>query len=163
MKNTKGLSGVITTLIIILLVIAAIGIIWAVVNPFIQGAGGDIDVATKCMGLDVIVQSVTCTAGDTCAVTFKRGSDGETQPDGIRLLFYNEDRTKNYIQNVALVADALDELEMYTPTDTINANTGTDGLLENASTLSIAPYYTDGSGNPAYCDEAGSYNVVDLA
>lgn len=36
MKNTKGLSGVITTLIMILLCIVCIGIIWVIVSPYLE-------------------------------------------------------------------------------------------------------------------------------
>lgn len=157
MKNTKGLSGVITTLIIILLVIAAIGIIWAVVNPFIKGAGDDIATQTNCMNLEIEVQSVTCTAGDACIVKLKRGADGGVQPNGVKLLFYNAAGTSNYPADVTLTAGDLDELEIYT-TPAINAKT--DGVLSDVATVSLASYYTDGSGNPSYCDETGSYNVV---
>ena len=44
MTNKKGMSDVVTTLIIILLVIAAIGIIWVVVKPFISGGAQQFDV-----------------------------------------------------------------------------------------------------------------------
>lgn len=156
MKNTKGLSGVITTLIIILLVIAAIGIIWAVVNPFIKGAGDDIASQTDCMALDIKVQKAVCEAsGDNCNVTLKRGSDGGKEIAGVKLLFYNADETNSYSYDFA---EDISENDLST-TNTTTIDPKTD-MGENATTLSIVPYFTDGSGNPAYCDETGSYNVV---
>ena len=161
MKNTKGLSGVITTLIIILLVIAAIGIIWAVVNPFIKGAGGDIASQTDCMALDLKVQKAVCdNTGDNCNVTLKRGSDSGKEIAGVKLLFYNADETDSYSYN--FVTDIGENSLATTPINVIDPNAGIDpaGMGENATTLSIVPYFTDGSGNPAYCSETGSYNVV---
>jgi hypothetical protein len=152
MKNTKGLSDVITTLIIILLVIAAIGIIWAVVNPFIKGAGEDFDISTKCMATSIDIVSATCNNDLTnCNVTLKR-SDGDDEIAGVKLIFYNEAGTQNSIQdkpgNIARLA-----------TSTITGlNLTVDGLSD-ASKLSIAPYFTDGSGNEQLCDETGSQNV----
>jgi len=86
MKNTKGLSGVITTLIIILLVIAAIGIIWAVVQPFIKGSGEKFDINTKCLNVGVEPTKLNC-AGGACNVTVKR-SEGEEEIAGVK--FYLE-------------------------------------------------------------------------
>ena len=159
MKNTKGLSGVITTLIIILLVIAAIGIIWAVVNPFIKGSGDDIASQTDCMALDIRIDRAVCNAtGDACSITLKRGSGGK-EITGVKLLFYNELGTESYAYDFVTTDFSENSLATTTAT-TINPNTGENGMLENATTLSIVPYFTDGSGNPAYCSETGSYNVV---
>ncbi|MBU1129498.1 MAG: hypothetical protein KJ949_02620 [Nanoarchaeota archaeon] len=142
-------------MIIILLVIAAIGIIWAVVNPFIKGAGDDIASQTDCMALDIKVQKAVCEAsGDNCNVTLKRGSDGGKAIAGVNLLFYNADVTESYPYN--FIGD-ISENGLSTTNATISP--GTD-MGENATTLSIVPYFTDGSGNPAYCSETGSYNVV---
>jgi flagellin-like protein len=45
----KGLSAVVTTLIIILLVLVAVGIIWVVVRNVVEEGGSTIDLSVKCL------------------------------------------------------------------------------------------------------------------
>jgi len=158
MKNTKGLSGVITTLIIILLVIAAIGIIWAVVNPFIKGSTEDFDIANKCRETSVDIISASCNATTGYSnVTLQRDSGDETIA-GVKLIFYDETGTKNYI-NKGYVGN-INSLERKTVTwiDVANA----DNLNAIPATVSFAVYFEDASGSEKLCEEAGS-QVVNIA
>jgi len=63
MKNTKGLSTVVTTLIIILLVLVAIGIIWGVVNNLLGKSSGTIEISTKCLDVNVKATKVAVSGG----------------------------------------------------------------------------------------------------
>jgi hypothetical protein len=47
----RGLSPVVANVLVILLVIAAIAILWAVVRPAIEGAGEQITTGTSCVAL----------------------------------------------------------------------------------------------------------------
>lgn len=53
MKNKKGLSDVVTTLIIILLAIVAIAIVWFVVQNLLEKQSTNINYNTKCLGIDI--------------------------------------------------------------------------------------------------------------
>jgi hypothetical protein len=61
MKNNKGLSQVVTTLIIILLVLVAIGIIWGVVSNLLDKSKITISSSTRCMDLDVKATKIEAT------------------------------------------------------------------------------------------------------
>ena len=63
MENKRGLSDVITTLIIILLVLVAVGIIWVVVRNVVQSGSEQIDITTRCVAVDLRAVSVTSVEG----------------------------------------------------------------------------------------------------
>ncbi len=70
MINKKALSDVVTTVLIILLAIAAIAIVWSFVQPTLKGAGEKL--SADCIQLEVIptlctIDSVT----DTATVTYQ--------------------------------------------------------------------------------------------
>ena len=87
--DKKGLSTVVTTLIIILLVLVAIGIVWVVVRGLIGTTETQINIQQKCIGIDLQIESASCTgAGPYTCVATVRKTGGET-PDGIKVLFSN--------------------------------------------------------------------------
>ena len=69
--SRKGLSDIVTNVLIILLVLVAIGIIWAFVRPAITQGAGQLQGAGDCLTIDV--ESVTCNAAAN-TVTFKRNT-----------------------------------------------------------------------------------------
>jgi len=75
MRNKRGLSDVVVTVLIILLIVAAIAIIWAAVIPMIRT---NIEGSEKCISADVFIDSssgYTCTdlSKNTTAVMVTRG------------------------------------------------------------------------------------------
>ncbi len=87
MIHTKrGLSDIITNVLIILLVLVAIGIIWAFVRPAIQGGAQQISGANDC--LTTTVTPVGCVFNGTqnnATVVFQRGT-GSGDVRAIRLI-----------------------------------------------------------------------------
>jgi|SRR3989344_1886030 len=67
--NKKGLSDVVTTVLIILLAIAAIVIVWNFVSPTLENAGSQIESQTAC--LDASVTTVSCAVGTTSNVVIR--------------------------------------------------------------------------------------------
>jgi len=57
--NKKGLSDVVTTVLIILLVVAAVGIVWAFIAPMIKNTGGSVSKGQICLTNSVEVLSCT--------------------------------------------------------------------------------------------------------
>ena len=89
MKNKKGLSDVITNVLIILLVVIAVSIIGYFVLPMITKSGEKIQSAEAC--LSVSLELVKCTLSDTLAnVTVKR-NPGEATLKELKLIFEKED------------------------------------------------------------------------
>ena len=67
MMNKKAVSGVIVTVLLILLVIAAVGILWVVIQRFVTDTTEDIPSATACIETDLEISAYTDTS-----VTIKR-------------------------------------------------------------------------------------------
>jgi hypothetical protein len=128
--NNKGLSAVVTTIIIVAIGLVAVAVVFAVVQNLLQGETGKIDVSAKCTGVGLHITSLKCTDNnpntDTCAITLKRTygtevlsgvktifTDGngvtgtlDTQPGDIGLL-----QTKDYNFDTGL--DDLEKVEVY--------------------------------------------------
>ena len=62
--NKKGLSDVVTTVLIILLVVAAIAVLWSFVGPTINKAGNQVNQQTFCLVNSVDIQSCTHKGSD---------------------------------------------------------------------------------------------------
>ncbi len=108
-KDKKGLSTVVTTLIIILLVLVAIGIIWVVIRGLIDQSSGQIDLLTACPQVDVSVKSVACTAvvgaADTsdCLVTLERKDSADYAVTNAKLVFSNTSKSNTVQFGLGLV------------------------------------------------------------
>src|SRR3989344_7817816 len=91
--NKKGLSDVVTTVLIILLAIAAIVIVWNFVSPTLENAGSQIESQTAC--LDASVVAVSCTKpvspATTGTITFR--NDGGQAVDVKGILVYTDSST----------------------------------------------------------------------
>ncbi len=75
LKNKKGLSDVITNVLIILLVIIAVGIIAAFVFPLLRGSVEKAGESQQCIGIDLsATKCIYTTNGDRVNVTVSRGA-----------------------------------------------------------------------------------------
>jgi len=148
-SNKKGLSDVVTTLIIILLVIVAIGIVWIVVRGVIESGTEEIDYGSKCLQVSIQTTAVDCTAGTTCLATIKRNAGGEPI-DGIKFIFSNTtaQETGNPVDYPTTIAS----LETKTTTPL------THGLATvGPNKVEIAPYFEDDSGVERLCGISHSF------
>jgi len=99
--NKRGLSGVITTLIIIVLVIAAIGIIWAVVRPYIEGNTDEISMGKFTISLEL--ENVAFEEnGNSSTIGVKRNK-GEASLSGIKFIFSNGTSSESFDETTTLV------------------------------------------------------------
>ncbi|MBU3906707.1 MAG: hypothetical protein KKA64_00475 [Nanoarchaeota archaeon] len=139
-RDKRGLSTVVTTLIIILLTLVAIGIIWFVVRGIVESGAGGIDVATKCLNVDVKATAATCTASThICNVTVSRGMDSETI-DGVSLMitsatnsFKNDTSFKSITAGQTLTKTGIDY-----------------GTIGSPTKVKLAAYFNV-EGVPQYC------------
>jgi len=84
-KNQKGLSLIVTLLMIILLIFVAIGIFWYVTRNVLEEGTEQFELGSKCLSIDVRATAVTCVAG-TCDVTYTRRAGGD-DIGGIKFIF----------------------------------------------------------------------------
>src|SRR3989344_3774400 len=81
MQNKKGLSDVVTTVLIVLLVLAAVAAVWAFINNLIQEGGRAITAEAQCANLKV--EPVACTiSGTTATATVTAQWTSGTLPAG---------------------------------------------------------------------------------
>ncbi len=71
MRNKKGLSDIIATVLIVLLALAAVAIVWGFIRPTFDRAGGAIETSQKC--LDAEVRVTSCTTDGDVTVQLVRG------------------------------------------------------------------------------------------
>ena len=148
MKNKRGLSAVITTLLIILLVIVAVGIVWVVVRNVIEEGVETLDLGTKCLAVDLraISVSVDVVDADTYAVTLTRSPGGETI-SGVKINLFNSTDNSGIINFGVTVGEF----------DTVTQNLADTGI-ENASRMEFTAFFTDASGNEQLCSQIKTFN-----
>lgn len=150
MENKRGLSAIVATLIIILLVLVAVGIIWVVVRNLIQEGAEQIDVSTKCMAVDVRAVSVVPVVGEaeSYSVTLRRTAGGEAL-GGIKIVLFNDTANSGVLNKFNETATLLGEL--YTRTEIVAAG------ITNANKLEYTAYFIDESGNERLCSQTNPY------
>ncbi|NCO11868.1 hypothetical protein CO038_00940 [Candidatus Pacearchaeota archaeon CG_4_9_14_0_2_um_filter_39_13] len=84
----RGLSGIVTVILIILLVLVAIGIIWAAIRPPIQETGDRL--SGDCLTLNVEALSCTNMGNGLYDVRFMRNAGAGSLTD-VKIIFYNID------------------------------------------------------------------------
>jgi hypothetical protein len=147
MKNNKGLSTIVATLITILLVLVAVGIIWVVVRNVIQSGATQITAGSKCLDVDIKATKVICddVTGAVCNATIARSAGGEAV-GGVKLIFYNAAGDANSIYTLARNVNPLaTETVYFIPTN-----------ITNASRVDTVAYFLDDSGNEQLCDSTNS-------
>jgi len=98
LKNKKGLSLIVTTLLIILLVLVAIGIIWFVVKNFLsEGAEG---ISFGRFSLDLEIKAAFIDA-ENITINIKR-NPGAGDFAGIKFIYYTETDSENIDTNITL-------------------------------------------------------------
>ena len=147
MKNTRGLSAIVATLIIILLTLVAVGIIWVVIRNMVQSGAEQIDISTKCTAvtLSAVKVNVTTPEGNTYAVTLHRGSDSQ-EDLGVKVNIFNS-TDNGGVQVWGAVGD-LDALG--TVTKSVTGVTG-------ANKIEYTSYFTDDSGNDQLCSPTQTF------
>jgi hypothetical protein len=148
-NNKKGLSTVVTTLIIILLVLVAIGIIWVVIRGIVEGGSAGVDFATKCLNVDVrAVSPSVCTATD-CDIYLERKAGGDSIA-GVKMVFTNTTLgVSNVVPREGDIAPLATNL-----TSNIDPNLASN---EIPNKVAITAYFEDDAGVEYLCSQNPSY------
>lgn len=146
LKDVKGLSNVIVTLILIVLVLVAVGIVWTAIQNTLESGTEQIEVSSKCLKIDVKVTRLECGGVDNsiCNVTVTRNVGGDDLA-GIKLSLANDLGETNYIHDVP---GNIAPLETKTE---LAIDTG----ITDISIVEIAPYFVDDSGQEQLCSLRG--------
>ncbi|MCX6748530.1 MAG: hypothetical protein NT076_02910 [Candidatus Pacearchaeota archaeon] len=106
----RGLSSIVATVLIILLVIVAIGIVWAVLKPSITKSAQSANL--DCIKIDLELEAMNCSAGQF-RVTSKAG-------DVTKLRFVTESATDSKVQDkVVSIKQLASTVVTLTETETV--------------------------------------------
>jgi len=102
MKNKRGMSAVITTVLLVALVIVAVGIVWAIVSGVIGGATDEVNLASDCLKITITPMAMDCSEESSpldgssynCDVTLKRGGTSEKEIAGVAMTFTSTGESK---------------------------------------------------------------------
>lgn len=118
MKNKKGISAIVATVMIILITVAAVGIVWAAIIPMIRN---QLEAGTIC--LDAISQvqvsdatGYTCrdATGDNVSLQIMIGS-GDVNLAGLQVLISAKGNTESYdlLESEGIVLPGVNEANVY--------------------------------------------------
>ncbi len=145
MKNKKGLSEIVTTLIIVVLVFVAIGIVWGVVKVFLDIGAGTIEISSKCQLISLTIKGNTSSCeGTGCSVSIERDAGGVAF-DGVKILVSNATGSGN-----AEVSGNIADFETV-----VKPATG----VGNANKIAVVPYFLDDSNVKQLCLNTVEYKL----
>lgn len=153
-KNSRGLSDIVITLIIILLAMVGIGAVWFVVNGLLQSGTAGIASSAACLALNMEIRQVKCangTVNQTCNVTIARTGTESEPIGGVKMVFFDEDTQIS--SSLIDVSGNIEPLvgKRLTNFDAMIANENVPDLIQ------ITPYFTDDSGNQQLCSQTTSF------
>ena len=144
----RGMSAVVTTLIIILLAIVALGIIWVVVKNIIQGGADEVDLGR--ITLDLQIESVEI-QDDGVTVIVLRRNPGQGEFIGMKFVFSNGTDSEIIREDTSL--EELEHRAFIFILTKLNISTLTE--------ISVSPIYKTNSGEESFGDIADSIEVSD--
>lgn len=147
MKNNKGLSQVISIVVIVVLVLIAMAVIWGVYSGIIADQTSTATLANECTSIEVRPTNAVCTAG-ACTVTVERSSSGD-DITGIKVI-YTDDTGAN---NVTTVVGNIE------PLGTKNINNVNTMLTGTVTNVDVSAYLTTETGDEYICPSKFSYTV----
>jgi hypothetical protein len=162
-KDKRGLSTVVTTLIIILLTLVAIGIMWFAVRGLFDNSAGQADALSRCNLIDLRITSASLDATNCPAlpdlsvpkcnlkVVVSRNSGGDDF-SGLKLVVANSAGS--------MVVEEAGNIEVLgTKPITMTLASLTD-LTGNPTTVKVAAYVNDASGKAQTCTASQEYTVA---
>ena len=150
LNSKKGLSTVVTTLIIILLVLVAIGIVWVVVRGIVESGTEQIDINVRCIETDVKASAVDCSNPAQCDVTLTRKGQGY-EMGGVKLVFSNANGDTSGVIDAPGNIDVLMSVTLDPP-----INSG----ITNPNKVEVTVYFEDVQGEQKLCTQTNPYTFA---
>jgi len=143
MKNKRGLSGIVTTLIIILLVLAAVGLIWQPISNMLKGGTGALDKSNLCTGIDFKINNAKLASGTSYDLTIERRATGPEQKAGLKVVFSSAVESSDVLDSGATEWEQL-------KINTINVDSG----IPAVNKVTVYPFFTnEETGEEVICEQ----------
>ena len=147
MISKRGLSDVVTTVLIVLLTIVAIAILWSFLQPLFTSSGQKVQTQQQCLALSLEVTGCQSTVGTTNA-TIKRNPGAATLKE-VKLVFESPDGSTKVVTETAAIPAEL---------ETKFVDAGDLGF--DAVKVSVAGGIDDGKGGTTYCNPTQPINCA---
>lgn len=150
MKNNKGLSTIVTTLIIILLALVAIGIIWSVVRGLADETKKGVADSTMCRDIEFAIQKVDSNASSTTSLTLKRYARGTNEEVGAKVMFYTDtgnSEVKTFGENFKPIETKTDDFDL------------TSLSPEEITKVEVTPFFYDDNGKETLCSSQPAVEI----
>ena len=141
--NKKGISQIVVTILMIVLVLIAVGVIWSMIAGMLEEGASEVGVTSQCLKLNVVATKMTCDATE-CDVTLNR-KDGGDEIGGVKLIFSNTN-SKNIGTTVEDVSGEIPQLGTKVAKDKLHGLTD-----EVPDAVEIAIYILSESGKEQLC------------
>lgn len=141
----KGLSTVVTTVIMVLLVLVAVGVVWVVINNILGDTSGQIDISAKCSTTNLEVDSVICQSATECTVALKKS--GSHEINGTLFVFSNATASSN--PDVPPQVGDIQVLKSFT----LNPN------VASPTKVSVKAYFINNEGVDVPCSQITERNI----
>ena len=148
--NSRGLSAVVTTLIIVLLVLVAIGIVWIVIRGVVESGSQQINYSAKCLSVSVQTTAVNCAAGGTSCDAIVRRNAGGNPIAGIKFIFSNITSGSTGTPQTSQGNIA--------PLATSTTAQLTHGVTPSPNKVDLAVYFKDEAGTEQICPVSHTFN-----
>ena len=155
MRNKKGLSAVIVSMMLVLLAIVSVGVVFVVVNNAVGDAQNEVESRQGCLGLSVVPINANCDkhANNTgyCDVSYQRKAGGvKADVKGVRITLTDA----NEVYSTELVTNKpLEQLQRQTERVVLsNSNLVYANGTARVKKLEVVPYLEVGSDKlKVYC------------
>ncbi len=148
MKGKKGLSGIVTILIVILLGLVAAGVVWVVINNTVSQSAGKVEYSTSCLEISLNPTKIQNTSVNDYKVTIKRSSS-KGDIEGIRFIFYDSNEENTEIIDVA---------DPISPSATKTYEVSLSDF-ESPSRVEVHAYFMTEKGDEYVCEGSNSYKI----
>lgn len=146
----KGVSTIVAALILIVLVLVAVGIVWAVVSNLIGTGSETVEISGKCVTISVKATAVDCSVPSACLVTLERSGTGTDDIGGVKLVFKNAT-----VGASSSVMDEEGDIEQLIPNPvTIDLT----NEISNPNSVETTIYLIDGSGEKRLCAQTTTFD-----
>jgi hypothetical protein len=141
LKDKRGLSAIVLTVIMVGLVLVAVGIVWVVVSGILTTQTEALDYNQRCVGLNFEIGTPDC-VGETCSLVIERATGSKGDPiDGFEVTVTDEVNSKkqDFKEDIAATKTAVVDL---------------DGvLLEDSVKASVRIYFIKEDETKHYCTQ----------
>jgi len=157
MSNKRGLSGVVSVLLIILITLVAIGIFWTVAKGVITRSESEIDMGSKCLDSDIRITGLDYVSPNwTISIRRKSGTE---EFQGIKFLLHDTSRgesTPTTLEDVSVTNIRLLETDVAT-ISSVGSGISTPG---NVDKVDMIVYFQTENGE-SFCP-IRTFDVSDL-